>query len=125
MNDSHFYHITRSINCREIQEKMRQTKYLREDILRLIEEQEEWKNIQKRISDEENEKIARYIADQDERAKRIKETDREKMLVQQERREEMCIRLNEIEVIDHVEWKFVCVVSKTIVFCILIAPKIR
>lgn len=87
------------IICREIQEKIRQTECLREDILRLIEEQEEWKKIQKRISDEENEKIARYIADQDERAKQLKKIDREKMLIQQERQQEMCSKLNEIEVI--------------------------
>lgn len=88
-----------------MQEKIRQTECLREDILRLIEEQEECKKIQKRISDEENEKIARYIADQDERAKRMKEIDREKMLIQQERQEEMCTKLNEIEVIWNIESK--------------------
>ncbi|XP_055321768.1 meiosis-specific nuclear structural protein 1 [Sitodiplosis mosellana] len=81
----------------EIQEKIRKTECLREDILHLIKEQEEWKEHQKRIAAEENEKISQYMADREERAKRTKEIDREKMLAKLEQQEKMCSELDEME----------------------------
>lgn len=80
-----------------MQEKLRKTEYLREDILRLIEEQEEWKKQQKRIETEENEKIAHHIAEQDARSKQLNEMEYEKRLAIREQQERMCSELDEIE----------------------------
>lgn len=90
---------------REIQEKIRKTECLREDIMRLIKEQEEWKEQQKRIAAEENEKIARYMADREERAKQIKKMDREKLLTKLEQQEKMCSELDEMEV-NHLHFNY-------------------
>lgn len=66
--------------------------------MRLIKEQEEWKEQQKRITAEENEKICQYMADREERARRMEEIDRKKMLVKLEQQERMCSELNDLEV---------------------------
>ncbi|XP_031620262.1 meiosis-specific nuclear structural protein 1 [Contarinia nasturtii] len=81
----------------EIQEKLRKTECLRTDIVRLIEEQNEWKEQQKRIATEENEKIVKYIVEREEYAKRMKDIDRDKMLAKLEQQQQMCFELNEIE----------------------------
>lgn len=83
---------------REIQEKIRKIEYSRDDIMRLIKEQEEWKENQKRIAVEENEKISRYIADREEHAKRMKEVDHEKMLAKFKQQEKMCSELEDMGV---------------------------
>lgn len=93
-NQIHFI----SIFHREIQEKIRKTEYLRDDIMRLIKEQEEWRENQKRIAAEENEKISRYIADREAHAKRMEEVDREKMLAKLDQQEKMCSELENMEV---------------------------
>lgn len=87
---------------REMQEKLRKTECLREDIMRLIEEQNEWKEQQKRIAAEENEKIAKYIIEREEYAKRMKDVDRDKMLAKLKQQQKMCLELDEIEVITQI-----------------------
>lgn len=67
--------------------------------MRLIKEQEEWKEQQKRIAAEENEKISKYMADREERAKRMEEVDQKKMLAKFEQQEKMCSELDELEVL--------------------------
>lgn len=67
--------------------------------MRLIKEQEEWKEQQKRIAAEENEKISQYMADREERAERMKQMEREKMMAKLEQQEKMCMELDEMEVI--------------------------
>lgn len=81
-----------------MQERLRKTECLREDIVRLIEEQEEWRKHQKLIELHENEKITQYIQDQEERSKRFKEMEYEKRLAISEQQEKMCAELNKIEV---------------------------
>lgn len=81
-----------------MQEKLRKTECLREDIVRLIEEQEEWKNQQKRIEAQENEQIAKYIEAQEKRSELFKEMEYEKRLAMSEQQEKMCAKLDEIEV---------------------------
>lgn len=83
-----------------MQEKLRKTECLREDIVRLIEEQEQWKVIQKRIESEENEKITQYIREQEEQSKRYKQMEYERRLAINEQQEKMCAKLDEIEVIN-------------------------
>lgn len=83
---------------REMQERLRKTECLRDDIVRLIEEQEEWKKQQKLIEVQENEKITKYIHEQEERSKRFKEMEYEKQLAINEQQEKMCAKLDQIEV---------------------------
>lgn len=97
---------------REIQEKLRKTECLREDIVRLIEEQEEWKKHQKRIEAEENEKITHYIAEQDERSKQLKEVEHEKRLAMIEQQEKLCSELDEIEVILIISKRFETIIDE-------------
>lgn len=66
--------------------------------MRLIIEQNEWKDQQKRIATEENEKITKYIAEREESVKRLNEIERKKMLARAEQQEKMCSELDEIEV---------------------------
>lgn len=81
-----------------MQEKLRKTECLREDIARLIEEQEEWKKRQKLIEIQENEKITQYIQEHEERSKRFKEMEYGKRLAISEQQEKMCQELDKIEV---------------------------
>lgn len=88
--------------CREIQEKLRKTECLRDDIIQLIQGQEQWKKQQERISAEENEKIAQYIIEQEERAKRLKQDEHKKLHAKIEQQEKMCSELDELEVIESI-----------------------
>lgn len=83
---------------REIQEKLRKTQCLREDTMRLIEEQDEWKRQQQRIEAEENEKITQYIIEQENRSKQVKDVEQKKRLAIIEQQEKMCTELERIEV---------------------------
>lgn len=82
-----------------MQERLRKTECLRSDIVRLIEEQEEWKKQQKLIEVQENEKITQYIHEQEERSKRFKEMEYEKRLAISEQQQQMCAKLDQMEVI--------------------------
>lgn len=81
-----------------MQERLHKTECLREDIARLIEEQEQWKKQQKLNEMHENEKITQYIQEQEERSKHFKEMEYEKRLEISEQQERMCEQLNKIEV---------------------------
>lgn len=81
-----------------MEEKLKKSKCLREDIKRLVEEQKAWKIEQERIAVEENKKIAEYIAAQDERTNEMKEIERQKLMAKLEQQEKMCSALVEIEV---------------------------
>lgn len=72
---------------------------MREDTIRLIQEQEEWKRQQCRIEAEENEKISLYIIEHEDRSKIVKEVEQKKRLAIIEQQEKMCTELEEIEVI--------------------------
>lgn len=82
-----------------MQERLRKTECLRDDIVRLIAEQEEWKKQQKLIEMQENEKITQYIHEQEERRKRFGEMEYEKRLAISEQQEKMCAKLDEMEVL--------------------------
>lgn len=92
-----FFHI--NFFFREFQEKLRKTQCLRDDIVQLIQEQEQWKKQQERIAAEENEKITEYIIEQEKRAKQLKKDDQNKLLAKIEQQEKMCSELDAIEVI--------------------------
>lgn len=81
-----------------MQERLRKTECLRDDIVRLIEEQEEWKKQQKLIEMQENENITKYIHEREERSKRFKEMEYEKRLAISEQQEKMCDELDQMEV---------------------------
>lgn len=83
---------------REMQERLQKTECLREDIVRLIEEQEEWRKQQKLIEEQENEKIMHYIQEQEEQRKRYEEMEHKKRIAIREQQEKMCAKLDEIEV---------------------------
>lgn len=57
-----------------------------------------WKAEQERLSNEENEKIVRYIQQDDEKQQQIREHLTRKRDVQSNQQQMMCDRLNEIEV---------------------------
>lgn len=81
-----------------MQERLRKTECLRDDIVRLIDEQEEWKKQQKRIEEQENEKITQYIQQQHEHSERFKQIEYEKRVAISEQQEKMCAMLDAIEV---------------------------
>lgn len=95
-----------------MQERLRKTECLREDIVRLIEEQAEWKTQQKLIEMHENEKITQYIQEQEERSERFKEMEYEKRLAICEQQEKMCQELDEIEVNVHIVYPVSMIMSK-------------
>lgn len=94
-----FFFILNHFFFREFQEKLRKTQCLRDDIVQLIQEQEQWKKQQERIAAEENEKITEYIIEQEKRAKQLKKDDQNKLLAKIEKQEKMCSELDAIEVI--------------------------
>lgn len=57
-----------------------------------------WKAEQERLANEENEKIVRYIQQQDEKQQQIREHLKRKRDMQSNQQQIMCDRLNEIEV---------------------------
>lgn len=81
-----------------MQEKLIKSQCLKEDIKRLMLEQEIWKKEQERVAAEENRKISEFIAAQDEREHRMKQIEQQKLQIISEQQEKMCSTLNEIEV---------------------------
>lgn len=82
----------------EMQEKLRRSESLRNDLMRLIKEQELWKGQQERIAAEENEKMRKYIAEREQRIDHDKEQERKKLLAKLEQQDKMVSALNDIEV---------------------------
>lgn len=81
-----------------MQEKLIKSQCLKEDIKRLMLEQEIWKKEQERVAAEENRKISAFIAAQDEREHQMKQIEQQKLQIISEQQEKMCSTLNEIEV---------------------------
>lgn len=80
-----------------MQERLQKAECLKGDILRLIDEQRLWKMQQVRLAAEENEKITKYIEEQNVRLDQMKRFKKEKLVATMEMQDKMCSQLNKIE----------------------------
>lgn len=80
-----------------MQERLQKAECLKSDIIRLIDEQRLWKMEQERLAAEENEKITKYIEEQNERFDQMKRFEKEKLLATMDMQDKLCAKLNKIE----------------------------
>lgn len=80
-----------------MQERLQKAECLKSDIIRLIDEQRLWKMEQERLAAEENEKITKYIEEQNGRFDRMKRSEKERLLATMEMQDKLCAKLNKIE----------------------------
>lgn len=83
---------------REMREKLRKRKYLQEELDALRRSQHQWKENQRRQIEEENQRILCYLHEQEQKAQKYREAEREKRRIEMELQEKMCTALEEIEV---------------------------
>lgn len=81
-----------------MQSKLRQSERFKNDLQRLIEEQDMWKREQERITAEENARIVQYIEERERNVAIQREAEQQKMTIMLEQQEKMVSVLNDIEV---------------------------
>lgn len=89
---------------REMQAKLRRSERFKNDLLRLVEEQNAWKREQERVTAEENEKIVEYIKDRDRNIEMQQKAEQERLASILEQQDRMVAALNDIEVINPIDF---------------------
>lgn len=77
---------------------MRKRKHLREELDELRRSQDRWREQQRRQIEEENDRILRYLEEQEYKTNEHRRAEHEKRRIESALQERMCAELEEIEV---------------------------